>query len=69
MPNSNFLPGFKAWDNILLVDPNAKRLSDIWNHHWKSYENAIDKKYIRANEHVALKSKWYYLGEFDVTGT
>lgn len=69
VPNSNFLPGFKAWDNILLVDPNAKRLSDIWNHHWKSYENAIDKKYIRANEHVALKSKWYYLGEFDVTGT
>lgn len=62
------LPGLKSWDNILLVDPNINRLSDIWNYHWKSYQNLIDKKYLRGNEHLVLKSSWYYLGDFDVTG-
>lgn len=69
VPSTGMLPGLKSWDNILLADPNTKRLSDIWNYHWKSYQSLIDDKYLRGNEHLVLKSKWYYLGDFDVTGT
>jgi hypothetical protein len=69
VPGMGQLPGLKSWDNILLADPNTKRLSEIWNYHWKSYQTLIAEKYLRGDEHLILKSKWYYLGDFDVTGT
>jgi hypothetical protein len=67
-PNSLGLPlpaGFKQWDSIMLGIDEFNKMSDVWQYHWKSYADKINNIWLRqGQEHVALKTKWHYLGDF-----
>lgn len=63
--NLSIPAGFKQWDNILLGIDEFTKMNDIWQHHWNSYANQINTDWLRGGqEHVPIKSKWYYLDEF-----
>jgi hypothetical protein len=57
-----FAMGTRAWDNILTVLPDFDRVQLAWKHHWTSYLQKIDPKFMFSKDTVGImKSKWHFL--------
>ena len=57
-----FAMGTRAWDNILTVLPDFDRVQSAWKHHWTSYLQKIDPKFMFSKDTVGImKSKWHFL--------
>lgn len=57
-----FSMGTRAWDNILTSLPNFTKVQQAWQHHWTSYLDKIDPKFMRSRDTLGvIKSKWHKL--------